>query len=407
MKTIKRVFHYVGIVIIYVKTMLGAGVLVLPWASVDLVKSRLVIAWGIILLLSYPIAHTFAILIRDNPGAKGLYSIVEKAFGVHAGALAGWYQMFTSIIGIIIVPLAGAHYIAKSFDLPVVLTYVLAGCILTASVVLNYLGTGAGDKAAVAVGGAIIIGLLMTIISTRWYPLTLNVSLEVSGWTSVMSTTVPLAWSLLNWDSILLAQAQFYNPKRDMIPAVLGAATLTALLNMGVGLSATVIPDQIINPGLASIREWFKPFSLLVLVISLNATYFLVNNLSRVAYWLANDRLAPQWLEHVHARYSTPDRALLTCEFLGVIGLVTTYTLRIQTVELLSVAISLGLAGFLLIAAAGMKLIKSVFGKALASIPAFFCLIAFPFLGSSVWLLLAVTVFCPVYVYWIERNEGL
>lgn len=421
MKTLKRLIYVLRAFFIYIGIVIGPGMLVLPVIAANPAKPHSILSWWIVIIISFPIAYTFACLSRDNPSAKGSFSIVHEAFGLYSCALTGWYHSLATSVSTLIISLTGGFYLAYAFGLAGRTAFIAAGFILTLSVFLNYVVTETAGRVQAAVGIVTITGLILIIFSMRHHIFTLEVFPDLSSLliSRVPRTTILAFWFLLSWDAILRLQPIFYHPKADIFMAVLGAALFSSLLYLGINLAFAGTfysyltanePGSIItfiNQEFVPAAPWIAPISLLALLISLNTSHSLSNSFGRMAFWLSHDKLAPQWLEHIHERFSVPDRANLAFWAFGLMGLAITYAFNIQIIQLLYAANSLGIATFILISAAATKQSKSKTGRVLASTCLLFCLSILPFLGIWILIPLMIALSCPLYVYWRERRESL
>src|SRR5215472_16617385 len=77
-------------VALYTGAVLGTGILVLPAVAAETAGPASIVAWGVLCLLSLPLALTFAALARREPVAGGFAAYIERAFGRRWGAIAGW-----------------------------------------------------------------------------------------------------------------------------------------------------------------------------------------------------------------------------------------------------------------------------------------------------------------------------
>src|SRR5437899_12907283 len=75
---------------LYVGAVIGTGILVLPAIAAETAGPASVLAWLALVLVSFPLALTYAGLSRDRPDAAGFAGAIERAFGPRGGAAAGW-----------------------------------------------------------------------------------------------------------------------------------------------------------------------------------------------------------------------------------------------------------------------------------------------------------------------------
>lgn len=130
-------------------------------------------------------------------------------------------------------------------------------------------------------------------------------------------------------------------------------------------------------------------------------------SISRLAYSLAHERVAPSWFDHINKDRSTPQRAVLLVGTLAGIGLIITYVFHLSMSQLVYIPNSLGISTYILGTAAGIRLIRSMIGKVSAGIACALCLIAYPFVGTSIEIPIIVAVLCIAYVVWRTRSERI
>ncbi len=104
-------------VALYVSSVLGSGVLVLPGLAAQLAGPASLVAWGVLALASYPFAFTFASLSSRNPESGGIYGFAKESFGLPAAVVSGWLFAFWYITGGPAVTLIAASYLAYAFPM--------------------------------------------------------------------------------------------------------------------------------------------------------------------------------------------------------------------------------------------------------------------------------------------------
>jgi amino acid efflux transporter len=75
---------------LYVGAVLGTGVIALPALAADVAGPASLLAWLALVLISVPLAATFAALGARYPDAGGVATYVRNAFGARAAAVVGW-----------------------------------------------------------------------------------------------------------------------------------------------------------------------------------------------------------------------------------------------------------------------------------------------------------------------------
>src|SRR5690349_13654969 len=79
---------------LYVGAVLGTGVIALPALAAEAAGPASLLAWLALVMLSVPLAATFAALGARYPDAGGVSTYVRNAFGPRAAAVVGWCFYF-------------------------------------------------------------------------------------------------------------------------------------------------------------------------------------------------------------------------------------------------------------------------------------------------------------------------
>ncbi len=206
---------------LYLGAVIGSGILVLPGMTAGIAGAGALISWGGMILLSIPLAYTFAFLAREYPSAGGVSTFVEKAFGRYAGALVGWFYFIAASAGQFIVPLTGGIYVAYVFHLPGGMAFVIAAILLAGAVVGNYLGLRTSGRVQLATSGLVTAVLLATILtalpSVRASALIAPFPNPVLG--PVGRAAMLIFWSFFGWEAIASLEPEFHRPERDVMRA--------------------------------------------------------------------------------------------------------------------------------------------------------------------------------------------
>lgn len=423
--TLKRSISVWQGIALYVGAVIGSSILILPGMTAGIAGVDALISWGGMILLSIPLAYTFAFLAREYPSVGGVSTFVEKAFGRYAGALIGWFYFLGASAGQFIVPLTGGVYVTYVFHLQHVVAFVIAALLLIGSVTGNYLGLRTSGKVQLVTSGLIIVVLLATIgtaIPFMHVP-TLSPHVSRSTWGMVGRASMLIFWSFFGWEAIASLAPEFNSPERDVMRATWGAIAIVGVLYFGIALAVIgthsyaagqySMAEAMNNASLAQVmagtigRSGEVVTAIMALVICLGTTNAFVASISRLAYSLSHERLAPAWFDHISEQRATPQRAVLLVGGLAGIGLFLTYVFNLSMSELVYIPNSLGIATYILGTAAGVRLIRSWLGKVYAGIAFVLCLAAYPFVGTFVEIPIVVAILCIGYVLWRNRAERL
>ncbi|HXY56256.1 MAG TPA: amino acid permease, partial [Nitrososphaerales archaeon] len=88
--SLRRVITVRHAVAIYVSSVLGAGILVIPGLAARTAGPASLIAWAFLSMASYPFAFTFSRLSVRKPESGGIYSFAREAFGRGISSMTAW-----------------------------------------------------------------------------------------------------------------------------------------------------------------------------------------------------------------------------------------------------------------------------------------------------------------------------
>ncbi len=94
--------HKLGVVhgaALYVGALIGPGLLLVPALAVQAAGAASIVAWGALLVLSAPLAITFAALGVRHPVAGGVSAYVREGIGSAAAAVTGCWFLVAVMIG--------------------------------------------------------------------------------------------------------------------------------------------------------------------------------------------------------------------------------------------------------------------------------------------------------------------
>lgn len=417
-KSLKQTISAPQGVALYVGAVLGSGILILPGMTGGIAGANALISWIVMILLSVPLACTFAFLSIDHPSSGGVATFANKAFGHYTGALVGWFFFIAGSIGQIIVSLTGGTYIAFAFQLPHYVAYIIAGALLVISVTGNYFGLKTSGKMQLGIAALTFFILLGTIFlaipSIRYENLVWHVG--PNSIKPIAQCAMLIFWSFFGWEAISSLAPEFKNPrKKNILISTVGAIVIVGILYIGIafaviGTSSYSIGTENMNEAMnhASLSEvvtkgigknggWAT--GIVAFTICLGTMNAFVASMSRLGYSLAKDNIAPSWLSKINEKYSTPSRAVSVVGSIAAIGLLASYIFKIELEQLVFIPNSLGIATYIVGSAAGVKLIKHLVGKVFAAIACILCFTAYFFVGSFLLIPILVSICCFSYLY--------
>ncbi|PKL60805.1 MAG: amino acid permease, partial [Methanomicrobiales archaeon HGW-Methanomicrobiales-4] len=147
------------IIALYIGSVLGSGILILPGLTADLAGPASLVAWGIMSLFAIPMALTMGLLSIRLPHAGGVSHFVSKAFNPQIGSLIGYYFLLSAVMAVPVIALTGAGYACSAFGLGESARLPVTILILAVGLCSNYLGMKLTGQIQIAVVVA-TIGIL-------------------------------------------------------------------------------------------------------------------------------------------------------------------------------------------------------------------------------------------------------
>src|SRR5438445_13319651 len=137
-------------VALYVSSLLGSGIFVIPGLAAQIAGPASIVSWIILSLASYPFAYTFAKLSARRPESGGIYAFAREGIGAGASAATAWLFLAWAAIGAPAATLAAASYLVYVYPLSREDIFLVAAGILLAAFVVNYLGIRFSGRVQVA-----------------------------------------------------------------------------------------------------------------------------------------------------------------------------------------------------------------------------------------------------------------
>jgi amino acid efflux transporter len=313
---------------LYVGALVGPGLLLVPALATEAAGPASIVAWAALLVLSAPLAVTFAALGVRRPVAGGVSAYVREGFGETAAAVTGAWFLAAGIFGGPAVALIGGYYVAD-------LTGSGAGVAVAVGVATYAVVFGANAfglrlssgfqlvLSAVLVGVvAIAVGVAVPTRATdNWTPFAPH------GWWTVGTAANILMWLFIGWEAMAQLAGEFRDPARELPRAMaLAFAVITALYTClavativtAAGGSRVPLAD-LIATGFG--RAGRDATALLAVTLTMGTMNVYTGSVAKLAAALALEGALPRWLGG-DAERSIPRRPLLALGVLAAVFLV-------------------------------------------------------------------------------------
>jgi amino acid efflux transporter len=216
---------------LYIAAVLGTGILVLPALAARAAGPGSVLAVVAVLILSVPLAGTFAALASRFPDSGGVATYVRMALGDTAARISGYLFFFGVVIGAPVVGILAGRYLASIFGGGVAMTIVIALIVLALPFLSNFWGFAVSGRVQLVLTGALVVIIVLVVALALPSARVSNFEpLLPHGWAGVGVAISLLVWAFSGWEAVTHIAAEFRNPRRT-IPL----ATAIAIVAVGIG----------------------------------------------------------------------------------------------------------------------------------------------------------------------------
>jgi amino acid efflux transporter len=197
-----------------------------------------IIAWAGLLVLSAPLAVTFAALGTRYPVAGGVSEYARAGFGDVAAAVTGDWFVGAVVLGAPAVALIGGYYVADLTGAGTAVA-VAAGVVMFAVVLgTNALGLRLSSAFQLALSTALVVVLAVAIAvalpthgGDNWTPFAPH------GWLAVGTAASILVWLFVGWEAVAQLAGEFRRPAVDLPRAIAVAFAVVTVLYISLAVA--------------------------------------------------------------------------------------------------------------------------------------------------------------------------
>jgi len=384
-------------VALYMSSVLGSGVLVLPGLAAQIAGPASLVAWVALSIISYPLAYTFASLSARRPESGGVYSFARESLGPGAASAVGWLFILWYVTGAPVVTVIAASYLAYAFPLTRTEIFLIAGLLTLGAFLVNYRGIVVSSRVQLAVIVA-IVGLLITAVvasapsvnSTNFTPFFPN------GYVPIGVSAALIFWSYLGYENVSNVAEEFKNPEKDFHRSILFSVIVIGLLYISVAVATvgtrayaaagSIAPFAVMLSNALGIYGAVGTAILAVIIIfgTMNAY---TTGISRVIYATAKDRGLPRLLDRINIKTQVPDRSLMLLLGLSWITLLLFYFFNVDLETELLIPSGAAILVYIIGSSSGIKLLNVRGAKKL-----------FPWISLAISIIMVFFVRLPILI---------
>ncbi len=341
-----------GLVVFYVTSLVGAGILVVPGLAARRAGPASLVEWVALALASFPIALMFAEMSARRPDCAGIAALIRGGLGATAGDTASVSLVVAYVLSDSVLGIAASRHLCDLLGLDVSLVKPLAAgfMLLAGAFCLTSVAT------AMKLQGMVLIALLACLAGAVALAVPSMSAARFSpfaphGWAPVGSAAPIVFFSFIGWENVSTVAEEVRDPGHSFHHAIRIAVPLVAILYLSVTAAFLAVPaadSMLVMPTLLrgsvgpAARAVGDVLGLAVIVLTTNAWVF---GASRLVLATAREGLLPAALARRSARTGSPIWALfaLVVAYLLVIVVLAALELDESYVIALTTAILLGL----------------------------------------------------------------
>jgi len=322
-------------VAIYVSSVLGAGILVIPGLAARTAGAGSLLAWILVSLASYPFAFTFSRLSARNPTSGGIYAFASEAFGRGVSSMTAWLFVAWVGLGAPAITLAAGTYLAYAFPISGPEVYAVAAGILLLAYGINLRGIRLSGRVQVVVVTLMVAIMALGVAASSVEIRASNFApLFPDGVVSVGVASALIVWSYLGYENVSNIAEEFKDPKRDFGRSVTISVILISALYMAVAFTVVGTGAYRSGGGVTPFADMMSRifgsyggvavslFAVLIIFSTVNAY---TAGMGRVVYAAASDGNLPRFLARVNPRTGVPQRALVALLAIIMVSLTIYY----------------------------------------------------------------------------------
>ena len=219
---------------LYIASVLGTGILVLPGLAAAAAGPASILAVAAVLVLSIPLAGTFAALASRYPDAGGVASYVRRALGGTAARMAGYWFYVGVCVGAPVLAVLGGEYVVAVLGVDRAAVPIIGFAVFVPPFIANWFGVRVAGWVQFVLTGLLITVVVSVVAVT--FPAVEASNFEPflpNGWGGVGVAISLFVWAFAGWEVGTHIAGEFRNPRRT-IPI----ATAIAVVVVGAGYLA-------------------------------------------------------------------------------------------------------------------------------------------------------------------------
>ena len=310
---------------LYVGALIGPGLLLVPALAVQAAGAASIVAWAGLLVLSAPLAITFAALGVRHPVAGGVSAYVRAGLGDEAAAVTGGWFLAAVVLGAPTVSLIGGYYVADLTGSGTAVAAAVGLAMFATVLTANAFGLRVSSGFQLGLSSVLIVVMAVAIAvalpahaGDNWTPFAPH------GWWAVGTAANILVWLFVGWEAVAQLAGDFRRPEIDLPKAMalaFGVVTVVyvglAVATIGVtaGTGSRVPLADLVAVGFGGAGRGAT--AVLAVALTMGTMNVYLGGAAKLAAAMATDGDLPRWLAAGEER-TVPLRPLAAIGAAGV-----------------------------------------------------------------------------------------
>ncbi|MEU7902437.1 amino acid permease [Actinoplanes sp. NPDC049118] len=225
-----------------VGAVLGTGVISMPALAASVAGPASLLAWLALILLSAPLAWTFAALGGRYPDGGGVSTYVRLAFGARAAAAVGWCFYFAVPLGAPAAAAFAGGYVADVIGggrATVIGTFVF---VMAVVFTMNWFGLRVSGRVQLHLTAALAGLLVVAVVAALPHASLANLTpFAPHGWAGIGAAAAILVWGFAGWEAVSSLSGEYRDPRRDVPRATAAAVLIVGVLYLAVAATSVLV----------------------------------------------------------------------------------------------------------------------------------------------------------------------
>ena len=401
---------------LYVGAVLGTGVIALPGLAARAAGPASLLSWVALVLMSVPLAATFAALGSRYPDTGGVSTYARTAFGERAGQFVGWCFYFAIPPGAPAAAMFGGAYVAAATGGGQRTVLLTAAVLMAVVTVANWFGLRTSGRLQVTLAGLLVLLLLAAMFTALPHARVEHLwPFAPHGWLAIGSAAALLVWSCAGWEAITSLVGDFRRPRRDLIRAVTVALIVVGLLYLGIavvtvlvlgpaaGSSAAPLAD-LLAIGVGGSAQAVAAAAAILLTLGVMNAYYA--GAAKLGAALGRDGALPTWLAQGSSAGEVPRRSLALISGLSAAALASVAVAGVGPRPLVLLTTGSFVLVYVLGTAAAVRLLpRGSWSRRSAAVAIAAVLVLLAMTGVYLLWSAAVAASALAYLGWRTRSE--